>query len=176
MIRPEFKQLLMDQRGAAVILWSCFMMSIVVYIVIARSVLANPKFSQGISFAANARIVLWVLVIIDLGYYAYWRTKKFNPEAIATESEKTKLLRALEDHQGGAEQRAAAVVSTYVTRKVVLFAIIEAIAVYGLVLAIIGRYLIDQYLLSALSLLLLTFEFPSEKSLDSLVRELETST
>ena len=39
MIRPEFRTILMDQRGAAVILWSCFMISVVIYIVIARNVL-----------------------------------------------------------------------------------------------------------------------------------------
>jgi len=65
------------------------------------------------------------------------------------------------------------VVSTYVTRKIVLFAILEALAVYGLVLAIVGRFLSDQYLLSALSLVLLTLEFPAEKSLEALVREIE---
>jgi hypothetical protein len=79
----------------------------------------------------------------------------------------------LEGHQGRIEERAASVVSTYVTRKIVLFAILEALAVYGLVLAIVGRYLADQYLLSALSLVLLTLEFPSEMSLEQLVRKIE---
>jgi hypothetical protein len=80
----------------------------------------------------------------------------------------------LEGHKGNHEARAAAVVSTYITRKVVLFAIIEAIAVYGLVLALVGRYRSDQYFLSALSLLLLTLEFPSKKSLAGLVQRVET--
>lgn len=173
MIRAEFKQLLMDQRGAAVILWSCFTISIGVYLVISRNVLANPKFAQALSFAATARVVLWLLVIVDLGYYAYWKIKKLSPDAMIADAEKTKLLRALEEYQGEIEQRAAAVVSTYVTRKVVVFAIIEAIAVYGLVLGIIGRYLSDQYWLSALSLLLLIAEFPSHHSLARLLHKLE---
>jgi len=65
------------------------------------------------------------------------------------------------------------VVSTYVTRKVVIFAIIEAIAVYGFVLAFLGRFVGDQYLLSGLSLVVLALEFPSEKSLEALVRAVE---
>jgi len=65
------------------------------------------------------------------------------------------------------------VVSTYVTRKVVIFAIIEAVAVYGLVLAILGRFVQDQYWLSTLSIALLVLEFPSEKSLEALVRTVE---
>jgi hypothetical protein len=57
-----------------------------------------------------------------------------------------------------------------VTRKVVIYAIIEAIAVYGFVLAFLGRFVSDQYLFSALSLALLVIEFPSAKSFDGLVQ------
>jgi hypothetical protein len=175
MIRPEFKERLMDQRGAAVILWSCFMISIVIYIVIAQNVLANPRFSGGLSFAGNARVVLWLLVVVDLGYYVYWKRHYLTTQAILANPQKPKLLRALEEHKGQAEERAAAVVSIYITRKVVVFAIIEAMPVYGLVLAVVGRYLADQYFLSALGLLLLTLEFPSEKGLAGLVARVEAA-
>jgi hypothetical protein len=67
-------------------------------------------------------------------------------------------------------------VSTFVTRKVVLFAIIEAVAVYGLVLAIIGRFVADQYFLSLLSLALLAVEFPSKNSLETLLHDVERAT
>ncbi len=173
MIRPEFKKLLMDQRGAAVILWSFFTISIVIYIVIAKNVLANPKYAQGLSFAETARIVLWFLVWIDLGYYVFWKRRYLTPQAILDKSQKTKLFKALLEYKGAIEQRAAAIVSSYVTSKVVLFAIIEAIAVYGLVLGIVGRYLFDQYLLSALSLILLALEYPKERFLAGLLREVE---
>ena len=173
MIRPEFRQLLMDQRGAAVILWSFFMISIVVYIVIAQNVLANPKYAQGLSFAETARVVLWILVLVDLGYYIFWKRRYLTPQAILDKSQKTKLFRALQEYKGSTEERAASVVSTFVTRKVVIFAIIEAIAVYGFVLAIVGRYLFDQYLLSALSLALLVFEFPWERFLESLLQKID---
>ena len=176
MIRPEFRKLLMDQRGAAVILWSFFTIFIAVYLFIANHVLANPRFGQGVSFAATARIVLWALVLVDLGYYFYWKRRYLIPAAILDEAQKTKLLRALQDYKGAVEKRAAAVVSTYVTRKIVLFAIVEAIAVYGLVLAIAGHYLGDLYLLSAVSLVLLAFEFPRESGFEDLIREVEKPT
>ena len=151
------------------------MISIPIYIWIAQNVLANPKYAQGLSFAKTARIALWFLVLIDLGYFIFWKRRYLTPEALLDKSQKTKLFRALQEYKGSVEERAAAVVSTYVTRKVVIFAIIEAIAVYGLVLALVGRYLLDQYLLSALSLVLLTLEFPTERSLESLLREIEGS-
>ena len=151
MIRPDFRKILLDQRGAAVILWSAFVISIPIYLVIARNVLGNPNIGSNRPLAETARVVLWLLTVVDLGYYAYWRKRNLSSEAILRAARATKLFRALEEFKGGVEERAAYVVSTYVTRKVVIFAIIEAVAVYGLVLAIIGRFVQDQYWLSALS-------------------------
>jgi hypothetical protein len=173
MIRPEFKTILMDQRGAAVIIWSFFVMSIGLYVFISRHLLANPNFGRGFSYAAVARAVFWLLTLIDLGYYIYWK-RHLVPEAVLRDAKTSKRLRALEGYKGADEERAAAVISTYVTRKVVLFAIIEAIAVYGLILALVGRFLLDQYLLSALALVLLIVEFPSGKSFSAVLQKLET--
>lgn len=172
MIRPEFKTVLLDQRGAAVIIWSFFVISIAIYLFISRHLLANPSFGRGFSYAAAARAVFWLLTLIDFGYYIYWR-RHLAPEAVLRDARASKRLRALEGYKGADEERAAAAVSTYVTRRVVLFAIIEAIAVYGMILALVGRFLLDQYLLSGLALLLLILEFPSEKSLSTVLQKLE---
>ena len=67
MIRPEFRKILLDQRGAAVILWSAFVISIPIYIVIARNVLSNPNIGSNRSLAETARVVLWLLTVVDLG-------------------------------------------------------------------------------------------------------------
>jgi len=175
MIRPEFRKILLDQRGAAVILWSCFVISIPIYLVISRSVLSNQNVGTNRSIADPARIVFWLLTLVDLGYYAFWRQRKMTAEAILRDAKTTKLFRALEEFSGVLEERAAYVVSTYVTRKVVIFAIIEAIAVYGFVLAFLGRFVSDQYLLSGLSLILLALEFPSQRSLETLLQSAERS-
>ncbi len=173
MIRPEFRKILLDQRGAAVILWCFFVISIPIYVVIIRNVLENPNLGSNRTFAEPARIILWLLTLVDLGYYVYWRKRNLTSDSILRNARATKLFRALQEFSGAVEERAAYVVSTYVTRKVVIFAIIEAIAVYGLVLAVIGRFVQDQYWLSALSVALLVVEFPSEKSVEALVRAAE---
>jgi hypothetical protein len=173
MIRPEFRQTLMDQRGAAVILWCAFTIFVVVYIVIAENVLANPKYARGLWFADSARLILWALALVDFGYYLYWKKLHLTPAAIMAGSSKTKILRALDGYDGLHEKQAALVVSAYITRKVVLYAIIEALAVYGLVLAIVGRFFIDQYALSALSLLLFALEFPTQGRLEPVLRAVE---
>ena len=173
MIRPEFKKILLDQRGAAVILWSFFVISIPIYNLIAHYVLANPDVGTNPAIAEPARIIFWLLTVIDLGYYFYWRDRNLSATAIKRDARKSKLFRALEEFQGGAEENAAFIVSTLVTRKVVLYAIIEAIAVYGFVLAFLGRFVADQIMLSLLSLILLIIEFPSAKSIETLVQEAE---
>jgi hypothetical protein len=169
MIRPDFRKILLDQRGAAVILWSFFAISIPVYLVIARQLLGNPKLGTNLALAEPSRIIFWILTVVDLGYYIYWRQKNLTPQGIRRDARQTKLFRALEDFNGVDEQNAAYIVSTYVTRKVVIYAIIEAIAVYGFVLAFLGRFVVDQIVLSVLSLILLAVEFPRQKSLDALI-------
>jgi len=176
MIRPEYKKILFDQRGAAVILWSFFAISIPIYLVIARQLLGNPKLGTNQTIAEPARLIFWILTLVDLGYYAYWRRKNLTAQGIRRDARQTKLFRALEEFNGVDEQNAAYVVSTYVTRKVVIFAIIEAIAVYGFVLAFVGRFVADQIALSLLSLILLAIEFPTQKSLAALIDAAEKST
>ena len=169
MMREEFRKTLLDQRGAAVILWSGFFISVPIYIFIARHLLTNPRLGASLSVAEPARVVLWLLTIIDVGYYVYWRKRNLSADAINRDARATKLLRALDEFNGALEERAAYVVSTYITRKVVVFAIIEAIAVYGLVLALVGRFVYDFYLLCALTLVLLAVEFPSARSITVMV-------
>jgi hypothetical protein len=173
MIRPDFRKVLLDQRGAAVILWSFFTISIPIYLVIARHLLTNPNVGTNQSIAEPARSIFWLLTLVDLGYYSYWRKRNLAQAAILRDARKTKLFRALEEFQGSTEEQAAYSVATYVTRKVVIFAIIEAIAVYGFVLAFLGRFVNDQYLLSLLSLILLALEFPSARAVERLVQESE---
>src|SRR5262245_31972300 len=97
MIRPEFRKILLDQRGAAVILWSAFVISIPIYLVISRTVLANPNVGTNPSIAGAARIIFWLLTVVDLSYYVYWRKTKLTTESILRDVKSTKLFRALEE-------------------------------------------------------------------------------
>lgn len=174
MIRPDFKTVLLDQRGATVILWSFFTAFLAVYIWIARAAVQDGAFLIHGAAARVARAALWLLVIVDLGYLSWWKKSKLSRKALIDGSGAARMLRALADYKGEVERRAASVISTYVTRKVTAFAIIEAVAVYGFVLAVIGGYLWDLYFLSALSLLLLVIEFPTKGFHEGLLREIES--
>jgi hypothetical protein len=173
MMRPEFRKILLDQRGAAMILWCFFFGSVPIYLLVARHLLRNPDLGTNPAIAEPARIVFWVLALVDIGYYFYWRERNLSSAAIQREARKTKLFRALEEFHNAEEENAAYIVSTLVTRKVVIFAIIEALAVYGFVLAFLGRFVADQVVLSLISLILLAIEFPSAKLLDGLLQKIE---
>lgn len=175
MIRAEFKNSLLDQQGASVILWTFFFASIFLYIAIAQFVLAGRDFGVNPTVAQSVRAALWILVFVDVGYLASWKKRNLAQDKILGTSKSTRIFRALQGHDTPAEETAAAVVSAYVTRKIVAFAIIEAIAVYGLLIALVGRYLWDQYLLSGLSVALLIIEFPAKRSLEKLIDQLEAA-
>lgn len=116
-------------------------------------------------------MVLWLLAFIDLGTFVWWRNRFLTKEAILAGSKKYKTLQVLQAHTTPLEERAAQVVSSYVTSKIVAFAILEAMAVYGFVLALIGGYVRDQYLFSFASGALLLFEFPSKSRLEELLSD-----
>jgi len=172
-IRPQFRNELVNQHRPVVVIWTAFMIAIFLYLLIAQLILGNPKFSGAYSFSETARKILWLLTFVDVGYFVWWKKRFLTREAILGEARKFKLLQALGGHKTPLEEHAAKIVSSYITGKIVGFALIEAVAVYGLVLALIGRYLWDQYLLSAASAALLLRELPSKAFLEELIRDVE---
>lgn len=173
MIRPEYRKTLDGQQQVLVLLWTFFASGIFVYLWLTEFILGRSGFSEGSSFAETTRVVIWLLAVIDLGTFFWWRKRYLTKEALLRESKKYKLLQVLQEHTTPLEERAAQVVSSYVTSKIVAFAIVEAMAVYGFVLALVGGYVRDQYLLSLASCLLLVLEFPSKSRLEELLRDVE---
>jgi len=173
MIRPEYRKALEDQQQVLVLLWVFFLSAIFIYLWLTEVVLGRSGFSAGSSFAEITRVVLWLLAFIELGTFVWWRRRFLSKEAILGGAKKYKLLQVLQEHTTPLEERAAQVVSSYVTSKIVAFAIIEAMAVYGFVLALIGGYIRDQVLFSLASGMLLVVEFPSKFRLEELVKEAE---
>jgi hypothetical protein len=173
MIRPEFKKSLEGQQQVLVVLWAVFVWAIFVYLGITHFVLMKSGFAPGGSYSETLRVVLWVLAFIDVATLVWWKKNYLTNEAILGGAKQYKVLQSLQEHANAVEERAAGIVSSYVTSKVVVFAIIEALAVYGFVLAVVGRFLPDQYLFSLAGLVLLLLEFPSKARLQKLLRQVE---
>jgi hypothetical protein len=173
MIRPEFRKALAAQHQILALLWAFFFCGIFVYLWLTEFVLRRSGFSAGSSVAEMVRIVLWLLAVIDLGTFVWWRKQFLTEAAVLRGSKKYKTLQVLQEHKSPLEERAAQIVSSYVTSKIVAFAILEAMAVYGFVLALIGGYVRDQYLFSFVSGALLVFEFPRKAFLGKILSDIE---
>jgi hypothetical protein len=172
-IRPEYRQALEMQHKVLVSLWAIFAAAILLYLWIAETFLANRQLAIGPGFAETARMILWLLTFADIATLIWWRRRFLSTEAILSGVTRYKLLQALQEHKGAAEERAGGVVSSYVTGKIVAFALAEAVAIYGFAMVLTSRFLLGQYILSATSALLLLLEFPSRRTLDELVEGAE---
>jgi hypothetical protein len=173
MIRPEYRVMLESQHGVLVALWWVFIGAIFFYLWISYAFLTYRQLAITDSFSQAARLFLWILTFLDLATLVWWKRRFLRREAILGGAKKYKLLQALEGHKTPVEERTAAVVSSYVTSKVVAFAMAEAVAIYGFALALMGRYFVGQYILTIASGVLLVMEFPSRRFLTELLSEAE---
>lgn len=174
MIRPVYRQALETQHTVLVSLWAIFLAGILLYLWLAETFLADRQLAIGQGFVQAARIFLWVLTLLDIATLVWWKRRFLTSQALLSGAKHYKLLQALQEHKGAAEERAGALISSYVTGKIVAFALAEAVAIYGFALVLTSRYFLGQYILSAASGLLLLLEFPSRRFLDELVGAAES--
>src|SRR5262249_54997006 len=119
------------------------------------------------------RLFLWFLTFVDIATLVWWKRRFLNEQAILAGVKRYKVLQALQDHKGAIEERAAGLVSSYVTGKIVAFALAEAVAIYGFALVLTSHYFVGQYILSIAGGLLLLLEFPSRRFLTDLIAAAE---
>jgi hypothetical protein len=174
MIRREFRQALEAQHTVLVALWVIFACGILIYIAIAQAFLADRQLAISYAFAQTAKMFIWSLTLVDIATLVWWKRRFLTREAILGGAKRYNVLQALQGHKGATEERAAALVSSYVTAKVVAFALAEAVAIYGFALVLTSHYFVGQYILSSASGLLLLLEFPSRAFLTDLVDAAET--
>jgi len=174
MIRPEYREALESQHKVLVILWFVFLAGIVLYLWISQRFLTErPSAAEGF-FAQASATVLWALAFADVATLVWWRRRFLSRQAILGRVRQYKILQSLQQHNTEAEEQAAGVVSAYVTGKIVVFALVEAVAIYGFALAFVNRDFSSQFILSAAAAALLLFEFPAKRFLAELLRGVES--
>jgi hypothetical protein len=171
MVRPDYREALESQHKILVVLWWVFVAGIFLYLWISKTFLAQWQLASSASFAQAARLVLWLLTLFDLATLVWWKKRFLTKEAILGGAKQYKILQSLQEHKTPIEERAAAVVSSYVTGKIVAFALAEAVAVYGFAMVLTSRYFLGLYILSAAAGVLLLLEFPSKRFLGALLKE-----
>lgn len=145
------------QRRVLVIVWGSMMATLVIYLLIPR--LVAP---EGSLFASGAVSILlrpffWLVAVVEVLFLNWWKQDYLKPRALLPDLP--------------AQEQINAAISNTTTRGIVAFAIAESIALYGLVLALIGRLFLDQYLLTFVSGVLMIQLYPSRQFFDELVRE-----
>jgi hypothetical protein len=147
----------LDQHRILVLVWFAFVATLLVYLVLPRLVDSSAVSLHGGLFSDISRPGLWTVAFVIAGILWWWNQRYLTREAL------------LNSDRG----RWGSFASNFAARKIVAFALAEAIAIYGLLLALIGRYLWDQLLLSGLAAALLVHLYPSRAFFDELAREAE---
>lgn len=174
MISPKFKSELLGQQKKLRKIWFAFGDSVLVFLGIPH--LLPSLFDGEYQYAEIVRVGLWVVAIGEIALSAWWRNNYLSKESIfreAATNTRLKLLPGIPQPQSPLEEGAAKVVSWFWTVKLIAFATAVSLAVYGFILAFLGGYFTDQYVLSFISGLLLVHEFPSAEAFESLLKEYE---
>jgi hypothetical protein len=120
-------------------MWRGVLGSLVLYLLIPFLVSAGrPSDGPG---QDRLRLVLWGLSIVNVAIL-WWRRDRYVDRKLPAEGQVLPMVRNL-------------------TNKGIAISLAGSIAVYGLALALLRGYLIDQYLLTSLSALLLWYLRPS---------------
>jgi hypothetical protein len=174
MIRPDFRSELLGQRRKFRKIWWAFAHSVLIFLGMPHLL---PSFlSEEFRYGEKLRAILWILSIGEMVLLAWWKKRYLDKESILSEAARNQRLKPLPGisaSQSALEEGAAKTVSWWWIVKLTAIAIAQSLALYGLILAFLGRYFTDQYLLSLVSGVLLVREFPSEESFEQLLKEYE---
>ena len=160
-MEPEMRKALEDQRKLLVLVWSGFISALVIYLLIPQFISVSELSPGPGSFSDILRTPLWIVALAEFGVLWWWNNRFLTKEAVLKEMT---VLQKLSENQA---------VSSYAGKKIVAFALAESIAIYGLVLALIGNHLSDQYLMTLIAGLWLVYLYPSGAFFEDLAREFE---
>lgn len=155
-MEPQLRESAGKQEKVLMLTWAGSIAAIVIY-------LSLPWFVslQRVSSAAepypSLRAILWFLALIQVGAVLFWTRRVLSKEAV---------LRAV---------RGTAIdpLVYYVGKKIAAIGMAQSVALYGFVLALIGRYFWEQYILTLIAGALVICHYPSRHSLDEIKNALE---
>lgn len=157
MISSEEKKALEHQHRTLVLVWVGFLATLAVYLALPRLGSFSGTVPPGGPSSDVSRTSLWAIVVVIVGVLWWWNRRFLGREA---------LLKNYAPKRG-------APISGYAMKKIVAFALAEAVAIYGLILALSGNHLWDQLVLSVVAALFLLYLYPSRAFFDELLREME---
>lgn len=157
MISVEGKKLLERQHRTLVLVWAGFLAAPIIYLLLPQLASDSGAGPGGRTLFVASRVSLWMIVAMIVGVLWWWKQTRLTKEALLTNY----------------DPRRGTGISRYAARKIVAFTLAEAIAVYGLVLGLLGRHLWDQLGLSLIAGSFMIHLYPSRTFLDELITTME---
>jgi hypothetical protein len=150
-MEPQLREPAGKQKKVLTLTWSSSIAALVIYLLLPWFVSLQGISSGGEPYE-GFRTILWFLAFIQVGVVLFWTRRVLRKEAV---------LRAV---QGTAIDPLA----YYTGRKIAAIGMAQSVALYGLVLAIVGGYFWDQYILTLIAGALVIGHYPSRRSLDAI--------
>ena len=115
-----------------------------------------PEITEGEPYR-GFRLILWLVAATQVGVLFWWTRRLASKEAVMAAVRRTAI-----------EPR-----TYFMGKKIAAIGMAHSVAVYGLVLAFIGRYFWDQYILTLIGAALLIRHYPNRHNFDELEREID---
>lgn len=155
-MEPELRRAVEKQQKILTLTWLGAIAALFLYLLLPR--FFGPRRLPEVEQPYHGfRMILWIVAVIEVVSLLWWSRTFLTKEAV---------LRAV---QGTGVDP----LIYYSGRKISAIAIAQSVAVYGLVLAFVGRYFWDQYILTLVSGVLLVRHRPSRSFCNELAKEIE---
>ena len=173
MIRPEFRGELLGLQKKLARIWLAFAETILIFLAMPYLFppVLHPEYAP-----ETVRRGLWLVSVVDIAVLAWWNRRYLGTQSILSQAATNRRIKpppGLSQPKSPLEEGAVKVVSWFWIAKLVAFGFAESLALYGLALAVVGGYFLDQYILSFVSGLLLAYQFPTAESFEAILREYE---
>jgi len=177
MMRPQFSEQLRNQQKVLVMVWYSFVFMILFFLSAPVFVKGDSILSPNNSATEFLRRAFWFLLILQATFLVWWKKRFFPIERLLEASTRGIILeKFVRGAQNPVEKRAGKMILNYFVRSILAFGVAESIALYGLVLTVLGHYVLDQYVLSVVSLVLVFYFFPSNRFFAQILDQANTLT
>ena len=171
-LSEQFREILYEQRRLLLVTWIMFFIALGFYLMIPEITSKHLPPQVDYPYTKQVRDTFWVISIVSAAFLVWVKSHSHTVQAIFRASRQPLEIMDLKGDTP-VEKDAERLIFSYRSRMIVAFSLSEMIAIFGLVLALIGDYRSDQQVFSLISASLLIYFYPSRTFFDELIGECE---
>jgi hypothetical protein len=157
-VEPQIREPVRTQKRALMLTWAGSAAALIIYLTVPWFLSLQGIAPEGESYE-GLRAILWFVAFIQVAVLLFW-TRRVLSEEVVRRAVRGTAIDPLKYYTG---------------KKIAAIGMAQSIAAYGLVLALIGPYFWDQYILTMIAATLLIRHYPSRRSLDKIKSALEAT-